>query len=139
MTNLIDPGSETAGYHLVYLPRYTTPDDTLFNASDNFVWETFLPHLQKMHPTLSPSDIVKRFVFRERIVQPVPTLNYSRIAPPPQSPEPAIYVVNTAQIINNTLNNNVMAELALAACARLMQDIPSLTPAQKEMSEACLP
>jgi len=139
MTNLVDPQLETSGYHLVYLPRYTTPEDPLFNASDDCVWETFLPHLQRIHPTLTASDIVKRLVFRERIVQPVPTLDYSRIAPPPQSPEPGIYVVNTAQIINNTLNNNVMTELAMAACERLMHDIPSLTPVEREMREPCLP
>jgi hypothetical protein len=92
-----------------------------------------------MHPDLTDADIVKRLVFRERTVQPVPTLNYSRIAPPPQSPESAIYVVNTAQIINNTLNNNVMTELATTACERLIHDIPALSPVREEMRDACLP
>ena len=34
MTNLIDPTEETNGRHLVYLPRYTSPSDPLFAASD---------------------------------------------------------------------------------------------------------
>ena len=125
MTNLIDPDVETGGFHLVYLPRYSDPKDALFNASEEEIWSAFEPEIKRMHPELEDEDIVKRFVFRERTVQPVPTLDYSRIAPPAQSPVPSVYVVNTAQIINNTLNNNVMTTLATDACERLMRDMPA--------------
>ncbi len=124
MTNLIDRHRETAGVHLVYLPRYTMSDDPLFNASDAEVWACFSPQLRRMHPDLTEAQITGRFVFRERAVQPVPTLGYSRIAPPTATPVPGVYVANTAQIINNTLNNNVMTTLAQDACEQLMRDIP---------------
>ncbi len=124
MTNLIDREQETAGCHLVYLPRYTGSDDPLFAAGDEEVWKRFAPELARMHPTLTESDIVARFVFRERTVQPVPTLDYSSYAPPAHTPVAGVYLANTAQIVNNTLNNNVMTELAQAACGRLMQAIP---------------
>jgi protoporphyrinogen oxidase len=127
MTNLIDPKQETAGLHLVYLPRYTSSDDPLFEANDAEVWQRFRPELQRIHPDLSEDHIAARFLFRERTVQPVPTLGYSRIAPPPETPVPGVYLANTAQILNNTLNNNVMTELAHAACACLMRDIPTGT------------
>ncbi len=123
MTNLIDR-EETAGYHLVYLPRYTKSDDPLFEATDTEVWQRFGPELRRMHPDLTEEDIVSRFVFRERTVQPVPTIGYSQIAPPIETPLPGVYLANTAQILNNTLNNNVMTHLANAACANLMRDIP---------------
>ena len=48
-------------------------------------------------------------------------------------------VVNKLEDINNTLNNNVMTELATAACNRLIHDIPARTPVETEMREACLP
>ena len=124
MTNLIDREQETAGYHLVYLPRYTDREDPLFAAGDEEVWARFAPELARIHPTLAEADIAARFVFRERTVQPVPTLNYSSFAPPTETPLAGVYLANTAQIVNNTLNNNVMTELAQTACARLMQAIP---------------
>lgn len=124
MTNLIDRQRETAGFHLVYLPRYTMSDDPLFNASDADVWGYFSPQLRRIHPDLKDEHIEARFVFRERAVQPVPTLGYSRIAPPVATPVPGVYLANTAQILNNTLNNNVMTMLAQAACEQLMRDIP---------------
>ena len=37
MTNLVSM-SETAGYHLVYLPKYTVPGDPLFNAPESELW-----------------------------------------------------------------------------------------------------
>lgn len=125
MTNLIRPDEETAGYHLVYLPRYTDPGDPLFDASEDEVWAQFAPGLRRIHPDLSDADIAGRFCFRERVVQPVPTLNYSAIVPAPETPVSGVYLANTAQILNNTLNNNVMATLAEAATAALVRDIPA--------------
>jgi protoporphyrinogen oxidase len=136
MTNLISTVDETAGHHLVYLPRYTQFDDPLFSADEDSVWATFEPALKRMHPTLEDADISRRFVFRERSVQPVPTLGYSRIAPPAATPLPGVYVANTAQIINNTLNNNAMTEIAHAASRRLMQDIPLTLPTAASSSQA---
>jgi protoporphyrinogen oxidase len=136
MTNLIDKDVETAGLSLIYLPRYTTPDDSLFQVSDDEVWARFEPKLKHIHPDLTSDDIVDRFVFREKTVQPVPTLNYSKIVPSVQTPVPGVYLVNTAQIQNNTLNNNVMATLVEDTCKQMMRDIPSVisvhqTSAQK--------
>ena len=125
MTNLIDRETETAGCHLVYLPRYTSSSDPLFDASDEEIWNVVAPELRRIHPDLRDQDIIQRFCFRERVVQPVPTLGYSTVAPPPETPVPGVYLANTAQILNNTLNNNVMTSLAQATCARLMRDIPS--------------
>ncbi len=124
MTNLIDPEIETAGQHLVYLPKYTVPNDPLITASDDDVWEEFAPALFKMHPDLKRSEIAGRFVFRERVVQPVPTLHYSRILPAATTPLSRVFLANTSRIVNNTLNNNVMTRIAHEACQQLMARIP---------------
>ena len=126
MTNLIDKDIETSGLHLVYLPRYTIPDDPLFQASDEETWKIFEPGLLRIHPDLTQDDIVDRFVFRERVVQPVPTLEYSKLVPAARTPVRGVYLVNTAQIENNTLNNNVMATLAEITCNALIADIPAM-------------
>jgi protoporphyrinogen oxidase len=123
MTNLIDADAETKGHTLVYLPKYTSPADPLFHLSDQEVWNRFAPMLFRVHPRLRHSDIVSVQVFRERYVQPVPTLNYSAHAPTVETGLPHIFVANTSQIINDTLNNNVMTSIARKAAASVIQDL----------------
>ncbi len=114
MTNLISM-EETRGRHLVYLPKYTSPGDPLFEAADDEVWSLFHEHLKKICPNLRDDDVEKKFIFRERLVQPLPVLNYSQLAPEMQSNLPGLLVANSTQIINSTLNNNEMVKIALRA------------------------
>jgi protoporphyrinogen oxidase len=139
MTNLVDRDVETAGLHLVYLPRYTSTADPVFGMEDDEIWRLFEAELRRMHPDISADDIVSHFVFKQRTVQPVPTLGYSRIAPPVESPVKGVYVANTAQIINNTLNNNVMTTLAKDACARLQGDISPQLQVEIPKEHLCNP
>ena len=114
MTNLIAT-EETNGRHLIYLPKYTAPGDPLFEASDDEVWELFGKSFRRMFPDLKEGDIEKRLVFREKLVQPLPTLNYSDRVPPIQTNLAGVMVANTTQIINSTLNNNEMVKIARRA------------------------
>ena len=114
MTNLIS-GEETEGRHLVYLPKYTSPGDPLFEAADDEVWSAFRKHLQRVIPDFLDSDVEKRFTFRERFVQPVPTLHYSEIVPEMETGVEGLILANTTQIINSTLNNNAMVKIARQA------------------------
>ncbi|MHB1020774.1 MAG: NAD(P)/FAD-dependent oxidoreductase [Acidobacteriaceae bacterium] len=123
MTNLISTKEETNGHHLVYLPKYTPADDPLFSMTDEEVWQHFCPKLFRMHPDLREEDIEHKFVFRERTVQPIPRLHYSQSVPGVSVGLPYIYLANTSQIINNTLNNNVMTSIARSACAVLLHDL----------------
>ena len=128
MTNLISAEKETAGHHLVYLPKYTSPGDPLFQMDDRQVWERFSQALFKIHPRLRSTDIVSTHIFRERYVQPVPTLNYSSHIPGIETGIPHLFVANTSQIVNNTLNNNVMTEIARRACTVVGKDVLGLNP-----------
>ena len=111
MTNLISM-EETGGRHLVYLPKYIAPGDSLLEASDEEVWNLFRADLQKMFPDLQESDIERRFIFREKLVQPLPVMHYSDIVPPMETGVPNLLLANTTQIINSTLNNNEMVKIA---------------------------
>jgi protoporphyrinogen oxidase len=114
MTNLIS-GEETRGNHLVYLPKYTAPDDPLFQKSDEEVWSLFQKPFQRMFPDLQESAIERRFVFREKLVQPLPVLHYSDSVPSMRTNIPGLLLANTTQIINSTLNNNEMVKIARQA------------------------
>jgi protoporphyrinogen oxidase len=122
MTNLIDADAETDGHTLVYLPKYTSPSDPLFHLSDTEVWERFAAALFRIHPQLRRTDIQSVQVFRERYVQPVPTLNYSAHKPGIVTGIPSLFVANTSQIVNDTLNNNAMVGIARAACEVILED-----------------
>ena len=118
MTNLISR-DETAGRHLVYLPKYTSPGDPLFEASESDIWSSFREGLKRVVPDLKDSDIEARHLFRERFVQPIPVLHYSDIAPAMETNMDGVLVANTTQIINATLNNNEMVKIACRAAGTL--------------------
>jgi len=120
MTNLISL-EETRGLHLVYLPKYTSPGDPLFEASDDEVWNTFYPALKQVVPDLSSEDIERKLIFRERLVQPIPLMNYSRLVPEMQTPVSNLLLANTTQIVNSTLNNNEMVKIARRAAEMVLQ------------------
>lgn len=114
MTNLISR-DETAGYHLVYLPKYTAPGDPLFEATESDIWQSFWPALKRVFPDLTEADILRKHLFRERFVQPVPVLHYSDIVPDMRTGLPGVLLANTTQIVNSTLNNNAMVKIAKQA------------------------
>jgi protoporphyrinogen oxidase len=116
MTNLVSV-KETAGRHLIYLPKYTAPDDPLFLAPEEVLWSTFRAGLQRVIPDLSDDDIEQRFLFRERFVQPLPVLQYSALVPAMDTGVPGLVLANTTQITNSTLNNNAMVKIARDAVA----------------------
>jgi protoporphyrinogen oxidase len=121
MTNLIS-GEETAGRHLVYLPKYTAPGDALFNETESDIWQLFWKGVKQAFPDLNESDVEQRFLFRERYVQPVPVLHYSDLVPEMQTNVEGLYLANTTQIINSTLNNNAMVKIARQAVDMVLQD-----------------
>jgi protoporphyrinogen oxidase len=120
MTNLVSV-EETAGHHLIYLPKYTAPDDPLFEASEDDLWAQFQAGLQRVFPQLDLSSIERRFLFRERYVQPVPVLRYSSIMAGRDTGIPGLLLANTTQIINSTLNNNAMVQIAREAVQTIIE------------------
>jgi len=120
MSNLIS-AEETKGRHLVYLPKYTAPGDPLFEASNEEIWSLFRPALRRVFPDLQDSEIERHFLFREKLVQPVPVLNYSQLVPEMETNVPGLFLANTTQIINSTLNNNEMVKIAKRAVEAILR------------------
>jgi protoporphyrinogen oxidase len=105
MTAFVDP-VEVGGHHLVYLPKYVTPDDPLFEASDADIEAAFLPYLTKMYPDITEDDVLAFQVSRVRRVFAVPTLDYSTWMPPMETSVPGLHLVGSAQLPFATLNVN---------------------------------
>jgi protoporphyrinogen oxidase len=105
MSNLVDP-QDTAGLHITYLPKYVLSDDPLLRAPDEEIRGNFMRAVRTMFPGLAAEDIVAMHVNRAVKVQPLQVLGYSELVPQPRTLHPDFYVLNTAQFVNNTLNNN---------------------------------
>ena len=111
MTTLVDP-AEFGGRTLVYLPKYVSPDDPLFEVSDADLRTSFIAALKKMYPHFEESDVEAFRVSRVRHVVALSTLNYSAQLPPMKTSLPGVFAVNSAHIVNGTLNVNETVKLA---------------------------
>ncbi len=111
MSALVDK-SEFGGASLVYLPKYVEPNSHLFDLSDDEIREQFISGLEKMYPKFNRSGILDFKVSRVREVFPLPELDYSSRLPQVATSIPNLYVVNSAQITNGTLNVNETIALA---------------------------
>ena len=148
ITNLIEPGlpftgvvemtalisrEETAGRHLVYLPKYTVPGDPTFSLSDEDIWKQMKQGLERVHPDLREEDIEKVSILRAPYVQPIPVLRYSRLIPEMETNIPGLFLANSTFIVNGTLNNNEMIQIArrvadLILHARRAHNSPKAVP-----------
>ena len=80
--------------------------------SDESIREQFLPTLESMYPGFRDDQVVAFRVSRVRQVLALSTLNYSDALPPMRTSVPGLYLVNSAHIVNGTLNVNETIQLA---------------------------
>lgn len=111
MSALVDR-SEFGGLSLVYLPKYIAPDDKMFEQSDEEIREHFLSGVESMYPTFDRGDVVEFKVSKVREVFPIPVLNYSQMVPEIRTSIPNLFVINSSQITNGTLNVNETVQIA---------------------------
>ena len=111
MSALVDK-REFGGHALVYLPKYVAPDDELFGKSDAEIEDIFTNALEKMYPHFDRKDVVAFKISRVKNVFPIPTLNYSAHVPDAKTSLENVFIVNSAQITNGTLNVNETIQLA---------------------------
>jgi protoporphyrinogen oxidase len=119
MTALVDR-KEFDGNALVYLPKYVVPDDPAFKLSDSELEETFVRALIQMYPKFDRSDLLCFQVSRVKYVLAISTLNYSEKLPPMTTSVPGLHIINSAHILNGTLNVNETIQLAENAAAQLL-------------------
>ena len=120
MSAMVDR-EQFGGNALVYLPKYVTPDDPIFELSDDHLRHRFLTALGKMYPAFTPSDVLAFKVSRVRQVFAIPTLRYSRNLPSMFTSVRGIQIVNSAHIVNGTLNVNETIQLAERAVPALLK------------------
>jgi len=75
--------------------------------------------LKRMHPSLSNNKILAFRISRARYVFPRPTPGYSERVPPIDSAVPGLSILNSAHILNGTLNVNETVSLAQREALRI--------------------
>ena len=113
------------GKTLVYLPRYVTQDDEFWSLDDDEIKQRFTHGLRKVYPDLDDADIVDLQLARVREVMAVPTLGYRDRIPPVTTSIPGLYFVNSAQIVDGTLNVNATLGVLERAWPELDLGAPS--------------
>ena len=111
MTALVDP-VELGNLNLVYLPKYVEPGSELFAKNSDELRKYFLEPLFKMYPEFSDNDVVQWNVAKAGRVFALPTLHYSEKLPSVITSIEGYYIINSAQILNGTLNVNETIQVA---------------------------
>lgn len=112
MTALVDPAT-FGGKHLVYLPRYLTQNAKDWGKSDAEILEESISALERMYPNFHRGHVLATQVARVRNVLAVTTRGYTANSLPPlKTSHERLFVVNSAQIANGTLNVNETLMLA---------------------------
>lgn len=112
MTALVER-EQFDGLSLVYLPRYVTQSDRAWGMSDDALWQENLAALARMYPGFDRRDVVATQMARVREMLAITTLEYTeRSVPPVTTSMPNVFVVNSAQIVNGTLNVDETIALA---------------------------
>lgn len=84
--------------HIVYLPKYTAPDNDWMGVSDNEIREAWLTHLMDLFPDFSEGQVLHFAVSRSRYVEPVYSINALDTAATVQTPFNGLYLANTSQV-----------------------------------------
>ena len=121
MTALINP-NQIKGHHLIYLPKYVNPDDSLLNVPNDELSQTFLKEFLKMYPSLNKNDVSFCGVSKARNVFSLPTLNYSEKLPDIRTSMDNYFIINSAQIINGTLNVNETIQVAETKLTEILSE-----------------
>ena len=75
--------------------------------------DEFLSALERMYPSFNRADVLHFQVSKASHVLPVTTLNYStELVPPTKTSLENVFIINSAQIANGTMNANEIIGLA---------------------------
>lgn len=123
MTALVNNGS-FGGNSLIYLPLYMSQDNPFWDKNDEEVKEAFLSALEKIYPSFQREDVLAFEISKENGVFPISTLNYSiELLPPTTTSLEHVFVVNSAQIPNGTMNVNEIVGLANRKAREVVESI----------------
>jgi protoporphyrinogen oxidase len=92
------PHVERPELQVVYLPKYTAPENDWMGVSDEEIKSAWLSHLKLLFPDFSEEYILHFAVSRSRYVEPVYSINALDTVAEVQTPYTGLYLANTSQV-----------------------------------------
>jgi protoporphyrinogen oxidase len=96
-TNL-NPRTDAANPHLLYVPFYLPPGDPRFAQPDEELLRDCLAGLQIVRPDFTPDWVVGYRVFRDRFAQAICTTNFAQRIPPVRTSIPGLLMTDSTQL-----------------------------------------
>lgn len=96
-TNLT-PKDTYHGLVPVYLSRYIDPKDSLYNLSEDELWQKFLPHISRINKEFDDSWIAEKHLFRAPFTQPIVPAGYDTTRPSFETPVQGLYWISMSHI-----------------------------------------
>ena len=116
LTGVIEMGSilkpeRLGGHYLIYLPKYVLANDPAMDEPSEAIHERCLATLERMYPHFERTDVRAIQTAKARYVMALPTLNYSEQRCPIVAEQPGLFLLNSARIVDGTLNVNEILRL----------------------------
>jgi len=105
MSNLVDV-EQTDNLYMTYFVKYVAADDKMLQASDGEIQKRFSDGIDIMFPDFDWYQVESLHVNRAPVVQPLQVIDFSKMVPKTTTVHPDFHVLNTAQLVGGTLNNN---------------------------------
>jgi protoporphyrinogen oxidase len=112
------------GHSLLYLPKYVVDGDPLFDKTDEEIKQYFLDSFDSIYPGVVKYNVKFAGIAKAKHVITVAKLGYSDMLPAVSTSMRGVHIVNTAHIIDGTLNVNetiTVAETKLAEILNTLQ------------------
>lgn len=123
-TAYIDP-VYAGGYHLVYLPKYTSPGSHWQKKTDAEIEAIWRENLARMFPDFDQKHVRHFLVHRERYVEPLHGLNETDKIPAVATPVRSLFLATTAQIYPDLTNGESVSRHARRSTAEILAAVPA--------------
>lgn len=112
------PAEDFGSGFVLYISKYLLKDDRVFNMSADEILSHYMPYLRKISPGFKREDVLDLVVTKRKSVEPLHSLNYSRLIPSHEAPIRGLYLLNTSQIYPEPTVLNASVEYAAALSER---------------------
>ncbi len=124
MSNLV-PLERSGGLHVNYFVNYTHRDGPLFQKGDAELLDLYQRDLDQLYPEAART-VRDRFLFRAPFVEPIWSLNYSRMVPPNSIIPGRLYLACTAQVYPRVNSWNSCCDVVESMMPRLAAETAAL-------------
>jgi protoporphyrinogen oxidase len=108
-THVVDP--ERVGGHLVYAPKYVTPESPELERSSADIRRSYMEHVRTIFNDFNPEDVLASHVARARIAEPVHTLGGDGRVPD-MFPAPGLATASSAHVYPEIVNGQAAIRVA---------------------------